>query len=256
MVGEAMLIKSEKIYRSVIYFFKKKALHKLVAMILIVVIFLIVACKPEVNDFNMNNTLSFPPPLGTETIKINKEWGNSVEQLLDACYMEYPDHAGFCDAGSEVLLPDLYTTYAALGILSLCGQEIDEKENIIQWINSLNNGKGGYIDPNNSADDLVQTYWAAASLAFLGSKLSDSEGLMIYIKEHQKSNKFFFYGGDNNSGNSLIHDLPPTFHAIEILRLSGLLSHDIIEEFELNEIVSKINQYVTEQITADGSGLT
>lgn len=180
-------------------------------------------------------------------------WQQALEKWLTLAYVEDEDEAYFGNVGCGFLSPDLYTTYAAVGIMSTAGREIDDPDETVEWVNSLQTQEGCYRDPNTSAPALFQTYWAAATLRNLGRAPANPEAIKMYVDAQQQENGLFCFSELSTAG-SLEEYLGPTLVAIETLRVSGLWRDEM--RLELRSAMQPVCAYATAGLSGEESGLS
>lgn len=176
------------------------------------------------------------------------EWRESLKRWLDVAYIEEEHSAAFGNVAADVLAPDLYTTYAAIQIMKLAGEDIEDLDGIIQWINSLQAQDGSYRDPGSSVPPAFQMYWAVEALSQLGAAPSNTEAVKSFLRSRQQPSGLFTFEGVSGI-DSVEESLDSTYLALEILRAAGLWSSDVVREYDLDLAAGVANAFASAEIS-------
>jgi hypothetical protein len=115
--------------------------------------------------------------------KIDEEWIQSLNKFLSLSYVENENIAAFVNIPSKGLIPSLYTTCAVTNILKNSNKDISDKNQIVQFVESLRNSDGAYVD-NISTTHMNppnETLQAIVALANLGIDPEEKENITKYL---------------------------------------------------------------------------
>jgi hypothetical protein len=87
-----------------------------------------------------------PDPIYWKELRTDKEWMQHLNQFLSWIYIEEKDKAAFASVTPGDISPSLYTTFSIVRMVKDIGVNIDNKEQIAIFINSLRNQDGMYLD--------------------------------------------------------------------------------------------------------------
>jgi hypothetical protein len=162
---------------------KKKFLFKInlniivIAILLASIILLSSGCGQSTPLANNN-----VPSSGWNKLYEDEEWVQSVNQYLSLAYVKMGDQAAFTALTSDQLSTSLYATYSVIRMMKPLGINIEDRDNIIKFINLLKNQDGAYLEASQfnhvSANETMQ---AITVLNELGSQPEDIDKTVKYL---------------------------------------------------------------------------
>ena len=194
---------------------------------------------------------TLPVVTSETTYQVPSWWQENLTHWLRLAYVENEEWAAFGNVAAEVLVPSLYSTYPVVSILTATGQRVEQPSHIIAWINGLQNDKGAYDDPQNTAPALIETYWAVAALNCLGSSPPDPQAIVRFLSHQQQPNGLFvFHDLDLNETED--SHIAPIHFAIETLRLMGMRPDQVTQMLDLQETAQYLHSYISRQLSSQG----
>lgn len=149
---------------------------------------------------------------------LGEQWLQDTAWFLEINYVEKEDTAGFGQFSKRDFRPNLYTTHQAIRLLQNAGENIENPEEIIHWINSIQQDDGSFNCPADHFDHappILEIYWAVSSLKRLESSPRHPDKIVDFILSLQKENGGFIF---NREGDA---DYWATAMASEILLALG-----------------------------------
>ncbi|MDI6869610.1 MAG: hypothetical protein QMD88_08580 [Coprothermobacterota bacterium] len=173
-----------------------------------------------------------------------------MRQWIRLAYMEKEDWAAFTSIGPEYFIPNLDTTYAAVGIFENLGQTIPDPESTVKWINSLKTKEGGYSNPSTPQHFapppvFFQTYWAVSTLKRLRASF-DQESLVKFLKHQQDEKGLFVFTDLTTSPTDYI---TPIYFVVQILDLAGISQDQWSKLFDFEVIQNYLLSYIEDQLS-------
>ena len=173
----------------------------------------------------------------------DKEWISSINQYLGLVYREQSDIAAFTGITSEALTPSLYSTYNILGMLASINMEIGNRDKLEDFISSLKNADGAYLNPssmNSHAAD--ETYQAIKIFNMLGIQPKDRELTANYLLSLKCEDGTFISDPDSEINpyeqNKLVRISEGTYSVVKSLVMLGF--SDKIPPETISAIVQEI----------------
>jgi hypothetical protein len=123
------------------------------------------------------------PQSGWADFREDTEWVASLNKYLSLVYVEEGDRAAFTTRLVTEIAPSLYTTYAVIRLLK-SQESIENKTQIVKYINSLRNQEGAYVESyhSNIIDRApLETKYALSILTDLNSVPEDSASTIKYL---------------------------------------------------------------------------
>jgi hypothetical protein len=112
----------------------------------------------------------------------DKGWMQKLNQFQSLTYVEETDRAAFGSIIPRNLEPSLYTTYSIVRMLKGIGANIENKEQIAGFINSIRNQDGMYLDAlNYNQHKSNETSQAIEVLSDLGVKPENIDATVKYL---------------------------------------------------------------------------
>jgi len=184
--------------------------------------------------------------------RLPTDWRERLKQWIRLAYVENEDWAAFSSIGPEFLIPNLDTTYCAVGILVNLGRTVPDRESIVRWINSLQTKEGGYSNPPtpqnfSSPPIFFQTYWAVSTLNMLQSSV-DEQAVLNFLKHQQDENGLFIFSDFPTSPTDYIS---PAYFAIQILDLSGIPREQWSQCFDPKVLQNYLLSYIGDQFSTN-----
>jgi hypothetical protein len=192
-------------------------------------------------------------PVSSEVMeRLPNEWRERLKQWIRLAYVENEDWAAFSGIGPEWFIPNLGTTYCAVGILLNLGQTVPNRESIVGWINSLRTEEGGYSNPPtpqhfSPPPTFFCTYWAVSTLNMLQASL-DQQAVLNFLKHQQDENGLFIFSDLPTSPTDYI---VPAYFAIEILGLSDIPREQWTQCFDPRVLQNYLLSYIEDQLSTD-----
>lgn len=199
----------------------------------------------------LKETSPFTGPVSSQVMEgLPSQWREHLKQWIRLAYIEEEDWAAFTSIGPEHFVPNLDTTYAAVGILENLGQTIPDPESTVKWINSLKTKEGGYSNPptpQHFAPPPVffQTYWAVSTLKRLGASF-DQESLVKFLKHQQDEKGLFVFTDLSTSPTEYI---TPIYFAVQILDLAGISQDQWGRLFDFKVIQNYLLSYIEDRLS-------
>ncbi len=160
---------------------------------------------------------------------LGEQWLEDVAWFLRINYVETEEVAWFGRYSMSAFQPNLYTTHQAIKLLQNAGRSIKNPEEIVRWINSIQQEDGSFdcpADPPEHAPPLFAAYWAVASLHRLGSSPEHPEGAANFVLSLQaEDGGFYLWSKDKHQAGEANH--VATGYAVKTLRILG---HDKEDE--------------------------
>lgn len=116
-----------------------------------------------------------------QEMRADKEWVQNINKYLSASYVEENDRAAFAWITSKDMLPSLYTTFSIVKILKAIGVEIENRDQIAGFINSLKNPNGAYFDSFSTGHRSNETGEALTVLTELGIQPENVNETVKYL---------------------------------------------------------------------------
>ena len=176
-------------------------------------------------------------------------WRTNLSQYLHLSYINTGDQSAFGAIGGDVFSPNLYATYAAVGILDSISHPVEDPGSIIEWIQSLQDKNGVYYDKGTLAQPIEQTYWAISILKKLNSSPSNSQAILQFLKNHEQSNGLFMFSNSQADSNTE-SCISQTYFAISILRLLGIERDKASKIINLQTLSKTLQSYIASHISS------
>ena len=222
-----------------------KGLRRVFLVYSIVLIFFISGCSPvgykKINFFQEYTPTEMPK-------EIPQWWRQNLSQFLRLGYIEGKDQSAFSIVSSDMLTPDLYDTYACVGILNNLSCKIEDPDSVIEWIKSLQNPDGSYSEKNVQVAPISQTYWAISILKMLSTSPSNPQLIIKFLKNYEQSDGFFIY--DKSLGNNLESRIFQTYFPIKILSLMNIDANEAGKIFNFKDLSKALQSYIASHISS------
>ena len=154
------------------------------------------------------------------------DWVENTTRWLKNSYVEKDNWAAFgeypYDFGHDrniINKPNLYVTYNAIKLYKNIGKEVENKDKIIAWINSLQKENGSFNCPIEEARSLMETYWAVATLSYLGVDIENSDKVIDFVMSLQREDGLFNFDKNEvlDEGEAIYATIYATEYACKIL---------------------------------------
>lgn len=220
---------------------------KAILILLVVMVIFINSCYPK--DFG--HTIFFTEYIPQELPEDLPEWWKvNLTQYLNLSYIDSGTQAAFGALGGDIFRPNLYATYATVGILENLSVKIENSSNILEWINSLQEKSGTYYDKETLAPPIEQTYWAIYTIKRLKSVPSNTHLILQFLKNHERKDGLFIFNGTNVS-NLTESCISQTYFAISILHLLDVNSDVASKSLNLKALSKTLQSYIEEHISSN-----
>jgi hypothetical protein len=220
-----------------------------ISVVLLVVVLAVVLPSALSYKLGLQEASPLTGPVSSEVMeRLPTEWRERLKQWIRLAYVENEDWAAFSGIGPEWFIPNLDTTYCAVGILVNLGQTVPNQESIVGWINSLRMEEGGYSNPPTAFSQpptFFRTYWAVFTLNMLQAFL-DQQAVLDFLKHQQDENGLFIFSDLPTSPTDYIF---PAYFAIEILSLSDIPREQWTQCFDPRVLQNYLLSYIEDQLS-------
>jgi len=176
-------------------------------------------------------------------------WKANLNQYLHLSYINMGDKSAFGLLGGDVFSPNLYATYAVVGILNSLSYSIEEPSPVVKWIQSLQNRKGIYYDKDTLAEPIEQTYWAISTLKRLNVSPPNSRDILLFLKNHEQGNGLFMFE-DSKTEKSMESCISQTYFAISILHLLDMPPDNVSKTLNLKALSKTLQTYIGNHLSS------
>ncbi len=176
-------------------------------------------------------------------------WKTNLSQYLHLSYINSGDQSAFGAIGGDVFSPNLYATYAAVGILDSVSYPVEDSASIIEWIQSLQDKNGTYYDKETLAQPIEQTYWAISILKKLKGSPPNFQAIVQFLKNHEQSNGLFMFS-DSQVGSNTESCISQTYFAISILYLLDIHPDKTGKIINLQTLSETLQSYIASHISS------
>jgi len=192
-----------------------------------------------------------PVPEYWEPLLQDEEWVADLSQMLDLCYVEESEIAGFSQMeATRLMAPTLYSTWSVMGIVKDLGQEVEDPVQIADWVNSLRDDRGFYHDPLDHMQSTEETLFAISVLTNLGIEPEDVDSTVSYLLSLQDDDGLFRHDHDLEKGAPLSKTRERkisygTYWVVETLCLLNRSNEKALEKTKLT-LIEEINSKLPE----------
>lgn len=177
-------------------------------------------------------------------------WRVNLSQYLRLSYIENGDESAFGGLGNDVFSPNLYSTYAAVGILDNLSSPIEDSKSVIKWIQSLQDKKGVFYDKSTLAQPIEQTYWAISTLQKLNFSPPNFQNLLQFLKNYEQNNGLFIFS--NTAGKESVETgISQTYFVISILRLLKIKPKIASKIFNFKTLAKTLQIYIRDHASTN-----
>lgn len=159
------------------------------------------------------------PQVGTPSgFAADDAWKSKLFRWLRLVYREDNQYASFGPGRSQKLTqPSLYATYGSVGIYDTLEEHLEDESKIGDWIESLAQENGTFVDSNSSITSprLATTLWAVETLARLRRHPRSSDKTIAFLISLRNSDGLFH--DETFSKDSLDDDIVATYWSVHIL---------------------------------------
>lgn len=132
---------------------------------------------------------------------LGEQWIHDTAWFLGINYVEKEDTAWFGQFPMNNFHPNLYTTHQAILLMQNAGKNVDNAQEIVHWIYSIQQSDGSFDCPADWVDHaplMLEMYWAVMSLKHLEAIPEHTEKIIDIIVSLQNENGgFSLYPGGN-----------------------------------------------------------
>ena len=175
-------------------------------------------------------------------------WRANLSQYLRLSYIDGSGQSAFGMLTGNVLFPDLYSTYASVGMehtmMYSASLQVEHLDSVAKWVQSLQNDDGGYHGNGASTSGILQTYRALSILKELNSSSSNPSGVLHFLKDHQQHNGFFTFG-ELGTAENIENRISQTYFAIAILHLLDLDPPQAGNILDLHTLATSLQAYIS-----------
>lgn len=221
----------------------------IVSVVALVVVLAVVLPSAISYKIGLQEASPLTGPVSSEVMeRLPNECRERLKQWIRLAYVENEDWAAFSGIGPEWFIPNLDTTYCAVGILVNLGQTVPNQESIVGWIDSVQTEEGGYSNPPTAFSQpptFFRTYWAVSTLNVLQASL-DQQAVLNFLKYQQDENGLFIFSDLPTSPTDYIF---PAYFAIEILGLSDIPRDQWTQCFDPRVLQNYLLSYIEDQLS-------
>lgn len=218
--------------------------------ILVVTMLLVSGCVPA--GFKQITFSSEYQPVNMPT-QVPAWWRANLSQYLRLSYIGGPEQSAFGALTGNVLFPDLYSTYASVGIergmAYSTSLQVEHLDSVAKWVQSLQNDDGGYHDKRTPASGILQTYRTLSILKELNSPPSNPSGILDFLKDHQQHDGFFTFEELGTAENPESR-ISQTYFAVAILHLLDLDPVQAGNTLDLHTLATSLQAYISRSLAS------
>lgn len=166
-----------------------------------------------------------------------------IAEMISLSYSEKNNVCGFGYIDKSLLNPDLYTTFASVGIMNLLNRKIPDREPIINFIKSIYKRDGYFSD--SRIPKIIQTFWAVKTAQRLGFGFDKikTKAIEKFIESHRLPDGTFF--SDDSKNENLELRISYTLYCIET---ELILNKNNLTRNRNKQLIKTLESYINSKI--------
>ncbi len=197
-----------------------------------------------------------PPNPNWQRLREDNEWMEDLSHWLDLVYVKRGDVAAFTMIAPHNLDGSLHATYGVVQLLKSVGADVPDQARIADWIESLRDDRGAYVDPFyvSHSRPSYECWQAVETLRQLGRSPQDAEALVDYLLSLGYGDGTFMLGAEDGwiPEETARERMNGTIYVVNTLAALGQTGR--LPEATTSFLVSEIERLIGEESLPDAAG--